>query len=37
MIVIHSVSEEEEQVEEKDNANEKKIVGRPVFIVYTTV
>lgn len=31
MIVIHSASEED-QVEEEDNANEKKIVGRPVFI-----
>lgn len=36
IIVTHSVSEEEEQVEEKD-ANEKKIVGRPVFIVCTTI
>lgn len=32
MIVTHSMSEEEEQVEEEDNANEKKIVGTPVFI-----
>jgi len=27
-IVSHSASEEEEQLEEEDNANEKKIVGR---------
>lgn len=32
MIVIHSTSEEEEQLEEEDNANEKKIVGRSIFI-----
>ncbi|TGZ45714.1 Uncharacterized protein DBV15_04443 [Temnothorax longispinosus] len=30
--IIHSASEEEEQVEEEDNVNEKKIVGRPVSI-----
>jgi len=35
MIVTHSVSEEEEQVGEEDNANEKKIVGR--FIDCTTI
>lgn len=37
MIVTHSASEEEEQVEEEDNANEKKIVGRPVSIDCTTL
>lgn len=32
MIITHSASEEEvEQVEEEDNAKEKKTVGRPVF------
>lgn len=30
-IVSHSVSEEEEQLEEEDNANEKKIVGRSLY------
>lgn len=37
MIVTHSVSEEEEQVGEEDNANEKKITGRSIFIDYAIV
>ncbi|KYN29473.1 hypothetical protein ALC57_01090 [Trachymyrmex cornetzi] len=30
MVVTHSVSEEEEQVEEEDNVNEKKIIGSEI-------
>jgi len=37
MIVTHSVSEEEEQVGEEDNANEKKIVGKSIIIDCTTI
>jgi len=37
MVVTHSVSEEEEQMREEDNVNEKKIIGRSIFIDYAIV
>lgn len=32
--VPRNISDDEEQVEEEDNANEKKIVGTPLYVNY---